>query len=97
MSCSDTFAKAYKSIASSRAGAVADRAEIQKVRMYSHLEASHLFAPVVVGTSGAFGSEMLCFLKQIVSRFYLKTGDPLAFSYLIQCLSVAAQSGNALY
>ena len=94
--CSDTFAKAYKSIASSRAGAVADRAEMQKARMYSRLEASHLFAPVAVETSGAFGSETLCFLKQIASRLRLKTGDSLSFSYLIQRLSVAVQQGNAL-
>ena len=60
--------------------------------MYSHSEADHLFAPVAVG----FSSETLCFLKQISSCLCLKTSNPLSFSYLIQCLSVAVQHGNAL-
>ena len=83
LACSDTFAKAYNSIASSRAaGAVADWAEMPKARMYSHLEASHLFAPVAVETSGAFDSETPCFLKQITSRLCLRSGDSLSFSYI---------------
>jgi hypothetical protein len=63
--CSDTFAPTYSSMASVRAGAVADAAETRKAAQYRHLLATHIFAPVAIETSGNFSSDTRLFLKEM--------------------------------
>jgi hypothetical protein len=75
---------------------VADLAETRKAVQYSHLGASHLFAPVSIETTGAFGTETLLFMKQISHRLRMRTGEVLSRQFLIQRLSVAVQRGNAM-
>ena len=64
--------------------------------MYNHLKSTHIFAPVAVESSGAFGSNSLQFLRELVSRLRSHTGNPLAYQHLLQQLSVAVQRGNAI-
>jgi hypothetical protein len=65
--CSDTFAPTYSSMASVRAGAVADAAETRKAAQYRHLLATHIFAPVAIETSGNFGSDTHLFQRRYLS------------------------------
>ena len=95
--CSDTFAQSYSTSACERGGAVADLAETRKAVQYSHLGASHFFAPVSIETTGAFGTETLLFIKQISHRLRMRTGEVLSRQFLIQRLSVAVQRGNAMF
>ena len=94
--CSDTFAASYVNLASTRAGAVADQAERRKTAMYNHLLPTHLFYPVSIETSGAFGEETAHFIQEIGRRLQDKTNDPQAYQHLLQRLSVAVQRGNVL-
>ena len=93
---SDTFAVSYVNLASTKAGAVVDQAERRKTAMYSHLLPTHLFYPVTIETSGAFGEETACFIQDIGHRLQDKTNDPYAYQRLLQRLSVAVQRGNVL-
>ena len=76
--CSDTFAPTYSSMASIRAGAVADAAETRKAAQYRHLLATHIFAPVAIETSGNFGSDTHLFLKEISERLKSSLGEALS-------------------
>ena len=58
--CLDTYTPSYVSLAASRAGAVAEMADNWKSAQYTHLQSTHLFAPVSAGTSGVFGEECPC-------------------------------------
>ena len=55
------------------------------------------FVPIAIETMGAFGAKSLNFIRNLGKRITctLYSGDPLALSHLIQCLSVAIQQGNA--
>ena len=94
--CSDTFAPTYSSMASVRAGAVADATETRKAAQYHHLLATHIFAPVAIETSGNFGSDTHLFLKEISKRLKSSSGEALSHQFLLQRLSVAVQRGNTL-
>ena len=76
---------------------MADLAETRKAVQYSHLGASHFFAPVSIETTGAFGTETLLFIKQISHCLRIRTGEVLSRQFLIQRLSVAVQRGNAMF
>ena len=64
--------------------------------MYNHLLPTHLFYPVSIETSGAFGEETAHFIREIGRRLQDKTNDPQAYQHLLQRLSVAVQRGNVL-
>ena len=65
-------------------GLVANRAEDRKVRLYREVEATHVFIPVAIETSGAFGDEALAFFKEVGRRLRFKTQDPQSFYQLCQ-------------
>ena len=94
--CSDTYAQTYLPLATNHTGAVADSAESRKQALYSHLQSTHIIAPVAVETTGVFGTESLRFLKRLASRLCSQSGNPLAYQHLIQRLSVTIQRGNAM-
>ena len=56
VTCPDTLAP-YSSLATRRAGAVAEEAERNKRSKYFHLEASHHLTPVDVESLGALGPD----------------------------------------
>ena len=61
--CMDTNASSYSRVASQEAGAVADQADRTKSEKYSKMDPNmHLFAPVIIETSGVFGKQALSFL-----------------------------------
>ena len=93
--CPDTYAPSYVSLATREAGAVADLAEQNKSRKYSHLAVSHHFVPIAIETSGVMGSGALTFFRDLGRRLKLESGEPRALHFLLQRLSVAIQRGNA--
>ena len=93
--CPATFAPSYLSSAASDVGAVATAVEVRKRRKYSHLDQGHLFVLVAIKTAGVFGLETMDFIRELDRRLQLVYADHNSFAYLIQCLSVAVQRGNA--
>ena len=93
--CPDTYAPSYASQATFAAGEVAALAEQRKSTKYDALPVTHSFTPIAIETSGAVGPRSLLFLKELGRRMREQTGDKLAFSYLMQRLSVAVQRGNS--
>ena len=93
--CPDTFAPSYSALATIEAGAVAAKAEAGKCQIYSHLDPNHLFEPVAIETSGAFGPSTRVFLEELGGRLKRVMGEANARSYLHQRLSMAVQRGNA--
>ena len=93
--CSDTFAPSYLASATSEAGAVASLAESRKRAKYANLDPSHLFQPVAVETSGAFGPDTFDFVKELGRRISRTTGESRSFPFLIQRLAVAIQRANS--
>ena len=95
--CSDTFAPSYLASATSEAGAVASLAESRKRAKYANLDPSHLFQPVAVETSGAFGPHTFDFVKELGRRISRTTGESRSFPFLIQRLAVAIQRANSAW
>ena len=93
--CEDTFVPSYISKAAMEAGLIANHAMERKQAKYRHLASSQIFAPVVVKSSGVFGTEALKFVRDLGHRVRQSTGDPKAGLYLLQRLSVAIQQDNA--
>ena len=91
--CPDTFAPSHVMLATSEAGAVADQAEVRKMK-YANLQSSHLFVPVAIETAGVFGQEALAFLQELGHRLWVKTGESLSHHHLLQRIAVAMQRGN---
>ena len=94
VTCTDTFAPLYTSIASSKPGAVAAQAEERKCSKYSHLSSNHIFTPVSIETSGSLGPKTRDFFKELDYRLRQATGEINSSSYLLQRLSIAVQRGN---
>ena len=67
VTCCDIFAPTYTTLAATGAGLVANRAEDRKVRLYREVEATHVFIPVAIETSGTFGDEHLPSLKRLAT------------------------------
>ena len=65
--CPDTYAASYVVHSIREARAVAELAEIKKDK-YLTIARTHHFVPVVVETSGAFGSDALQLLTDIARR-----------------------------
>ena len=95
VTCPDIYAPSYTSHATREAGAVAQRAEYQKISKYAHLNSSHHFIPMAVETLGMFGSKALSFIQDLSWHLRQVTGEPRSLEYLLQRISVAVQQGNA--
>ena len=93
--CPDTFAPSHRDLATRGAGAVADQAEERKKAKYAELATTHHFVPLAVETTGVFGSEAQMFFRKLGRRIRDESGEPLAYQYLLQRISVAVQRGNA--
>ena len=93
--CPDTFAPSLCDLATRGAGAVADQAEERKKAKYAELATTHHFVPLAVETTGVFGSEAQVFFRELGCRIKDESGEPLAYQYLLQRISVAVQRGNA--
>ena len=93
--CPDTFAPSHLGLASRGAGAVADQAEERKRTKYAELTTTHHFVSLAVETTGVFGSEAQRFFRELGRRIRDESGEPLAYQYLFQRISVAVQQGNA--
>ena len=96
VTCCDTFAPTYKSLAASGAGSVANAAEHRKMQLYQDLEPTHAFIPIAIETSGVFGEKALAFFREIGKRLRLKTNDPQSFFHLCQRISVYVQKFNCV-
>ena len=96
VTCCDIFAPTYTTLAATGAGLVANRDEDRKVRLYREVEATHVFIPVAIETSGTFGDEALAFFKEIGHRLRFKTQDPQSFFQLCQRISVCVQKFNCV-
>ena len=95
VTCPDTFAPSYESLAMFEAGAVAARAEEKKKLKYSILDSCYSFTPIAIETSGVIGAESMTVLHEIGHRLQQVTDDNMALPYFLQRLSVAVQRGNA--
>ena len=93
--CVDTFCDSYRHLSTKEAGGAARHAEKEKSKKYAHLDQCYHFQPIAFETCGAFGPETSCFLRDLGRRLKAATGEPNSFTYLLQCLSVAIQVGNA--
>ena len=63
------------------AGAVADEAEQRKKQKYSSLMTSNHFVPILIETSGVFGSEAITFFKELGQWTKSESGDPCSFNF----------------
>ena len=83
------------SMTSAIGGLTSTQKEHIKVAKYNSLDFTlYNFVPIAIETMGTFGAKSLNFIRKLVTCT-LYSGDPLASSYLIQCLSVAIQQENA--
>ena len=96
VTCVDTFAPSYRSLAVQGTGTVATRAESLKEEKYFDLLHTHEFAPIAVEISGVFGPQTLAFVKELGRRLGSHTGEEKASTYLIQRMSIAVQRGNTI-
>ena len=94
--CVDTFCQSHSRRCAGEAGAAAAYAEGEKVKTYSHLDQEYFFQPVALETSGAVGPDSMPFLKELGHRIRRVMGEPQSFVFLMQRLSVAVQTGNAV-
>jgi len=63
---------------------------------YEDLQATHLFVPIAIETSGCFSKTGLEFISEIGNRRKLVTGDKLEVTFLFHRLSIVMQRGNEL-
>ena len=88
VTCCDIFAPSYSTVSASGAGMVARRAEERKKALYEEIVSTHVFIPIAIETSGAFGDDTLEFLKEVGYRLRSKSQDPQSFHQLCQQISV---------
>ena len=96
VTCSDTSAPTYVSLAASGAGKVANLAETRKKQLYRELEPTHHFIPVAIETSGVFGDEALALFREIGLRLRSRTHEPQSFHQICQRISVCMQKFNSV-
>ena len=87
--CPDTFAPSHRDLVTRGAGAVADQAEERNKAKYAELATTHHFVPLAVETT------VLMIFLELGRRIKDESGEPLAYQYLLQRISVAVQRGNA--
>ena len=93
--CCDIFAASHIGAAGSEPGAVAAKAEDNKVSKYCHLDTCYQFVPVAVETCVTFGPQTGEFFRELGQLVRRATLEPNAYEYLVQKFSVAVQRGNA--
>ena len=76
------------------AQAVAGQAEMRKRGKYEIIARTNHYIPVVVETSGAFGTEALDLFAEIARRVRAATQEVRARAFLLQQVYVALERGN---
>ena len=94
--CVDTFCESYKHKCASECGAAAAHAEGEKAGKYSSFDRAYSFQPIAIETSGSVGPSTMSFLRVFGHRLKTTTGEPQFLAFLLQRLSVAIQTGNAI-
>jgi len=85
------YFKLLSIIGSSQASA----AELNKIAKYSDIIAGANFVPFVIETSGVWGEQAICLVKELGRRMAEVNTEPRSTMFLHQRLSVAVQCGNA--
>ena len=70
--------------------------EEEKVKKYLHLDRGYLFQTVALQTTGAVGLDSMPLLKELDVRIRRVKGEVRSFVFLMQRISVAVQTGNAI-
>ena len=96
VTCSDTIAPSHMSLAVREPRAVAADVEYNKSLKYGHLSTAYYFITISVETSGVFGNQTYCFLKEVVQRIRKDQDDRSALQHLVQRVSVTIHRGNAV-
>ena len=78
------------------AGVVASDAEEKNSAKYASLSSMYKFVAIEMETFGAIGEATLNFVKDVDRSIWAVTLEQRSFGYLLQCLSVAIQRGNAV-
>ena len=91
----DTFAPHHSSLIEEGPGAVANRIETVKTVEQLRLLSTHSYVPLVIETTGVFGTETAKFFKELARRMRLISRDSREHSSLLQKISIAIQCGNA--
>ena len=91
----DTFVPSHSSLIEDGPGALACRIEILKTAEKLRLLSTHCYVPLVVETTGVFGTETAKFFKELARRMRLISGDSKEHSSLLQRISIAVQCDNA--
>ena len=95
VTCPDTMAPSYLSLASREADSVAQEAEYEKTQKNTHLPPAHFFVSIAVETMGIFGPKARNFFRELARRIKSATDDRMTHQYLAQRVSVIIQQGNA--
>ena len=90
-----TLARTYAQMSSREAGAVANKADEEKLTKYGDLMSNYLVHAIAFETMGPASDKTVCLLKEIWRRIAAVTGDRRSGDFLIQRLSLAVQRGNA--
>lgn len=93
--CVSTYAAAHLGNTIRAGGAAAETAAGAKHLKYSNLKASYSFLPFAVEAAGSWGTEALCFIRELGKRLKEKGHDARSGSFLVQRISLAIQRGNA--
>ena len=94
--CVDTFCASNLRHSSTGPGGVAAMAESAKANRYAQLDPVYQSQPIALEICGSIGPDSLSFLKALGRRLMLTTGEPRSCSFMLQHLSVAVQTGNAM-
>ena len=96
VTCTDTLCSSNLHRSTSEPGAAAAYAESLKMVKYANLTPTHHFVPVGVETCGTFGPQALSLFRELGQRLKKATGEQRSYQFLIQRVSVAIQTGNAI-
>ena len=96
MTCPDTLAPFYVSLAVHEPGAVTAETEYRKTLKYTVLSSSYSFASIVVETLGVIWNEARHFLTGVAQHIEKESDDRSGLQHLLQCIVVTAQQGNAV-
>jgi len=91
----DTYAEPHLQDTACRPGAAADKAAANKSSKYCDLAGTHRFFPVAIETAGTWNQMAVELVQEIGRRITLVTEDSRETAFLLQCLSIALQQGNA--
>jgi len=92
----DTFCQSHRQRCAKAAGAAAAHVEGENGEDLFALGSWILLPACCVETAGSVGPDSMFFLKDLGLRIKMATGEPQSFAFLMQRLSVAVQTGNAI-